>query len=102
MRIKCVHGCKKWSGPLDKSVIVAAALSLGGFAPAFAEEETYANGIKSLFPLGDRFEVVKLSKEKIPFQGVGGIVARPKLAIELGDAFLDTRLTYRLPGILQS
>jgi hypothetical protein len=101
MRIKCVHGCKKWSGPLVKSVIVAAALSLGGIAPAFAEEETYANGIKSLFPLGDRFEVVKLSKEKIPFQGVGEIVARPKLAIELGDAFLDTgnlNAGFEMPG----
>ncbi|MBT4702059.1 MAG: hypothetical protein HOB79_13400 [Rhodospirillaceae bacterium] len=106
--MKCVHERKDQSVSFVKGAILAAALSLGAASTAFAgggsgkspsvdgapdffpESNTSTKGLRSLFPLGDRFEVIKLSTEKTPFQGVGENPARPKLAIELGDPFLDT------------
>jgi hypothetical protein len=106
--MKCVHERNIQSISLVKVAVLTVALSLGGVATAlaggaggkspsvdgapdfFPESKEPARGLDSLFPLGDRFEVIKLSTEKTPFQGVGEIPDRPKLAIELGDPFLDT------------
>lgn len=106
--MKCVHERNNRSVSFVKGAVLAVALSLGsasvvlaggggGKSPSvdgapdfFPEKKEPARGLDSLFPLGDRFEVIKLSTEYIPFQGVGVIPARPKLAIELGDPFLDT------------
>jgi hypothetical protein len=66
------------------AMVVAMALS----APSSAwSAEGYGGG---LFPLGDRTPPAKYSDKPLPFKSIGDLPARPGLAIELGDPFLDT------------
>jgi len=80
-------------------LVFAVAVALFVARPVSAEEsEGYFFG---LFPLGDKFEVIKLSDKPVPFKGPGLIPDRPELMIEMGDPFLDTGnlgAGFELPG----
>ncbi len=62
---------------------------LGTAAPsaAVAKEDHWYD---SFWPIGEKVEVEALREEYVPFKGLGEIPGRPALAVEIGDAFLDT------------
>ena len=68
-------------GAIAGAFVVAACLVVGAGGPAAAQ---------SLFPLGDKIELERLSDEPVPFKSIGEIPQRPALFLELGDPFLDT------------
>ena len=74
-----------------------------GAATAKAQKDAYGEGsgdrkwYSAFWPLGDRVEVKALKDEYVPFQTettdpktIGQLPDRPKLAVELGNGFLDT------------
>lgn len=55
----------------------------------------------SIFPLGEKQEINRLSDQPAPFLGKGVVPERPNLLLELGDPFLDTGALFKgfeLPG----
>jgi hypothetical protein len=68
-------------GAFGGAFLVATYLIVGAGASAAAQ---------SLFPLGDKIEVQRLSDEPIPLKSIGEIPQRPALFLELGDLFLGT------------
>lgn len=79
-------------------LIAAALVSALGLPSAFASsaQKYEAKSHSSFWPLGDKVEVEALKDYYVPFKSVnpgkehGDLPARPKLLIEMGDAFLGT------------
>ena len=60
-------------------------------ARAASEEKQGGHWYSFFWPLGEHVPVEALKEEYVPFQGEGEIPYRPKLHMELGDGFLETR-----------
>ena len=72
--------------------VLAMAVTMAVSASSSAwSAEGYGNGYGGgLFPLGERTPSAKYPDKPLPYKTIGDIPARPGLAIELGDPFLDT------------
>ncbi len=81
------------AGPAPKSAMAAPKTQQDPYGDAGTDRKWYS----AFWPLGDRVEVKALKDEYVPFQtettdpkSVGRLPDRPKLAVELGNGFLDT------------
>jgi hypothetical protein len=59
-------------------------------APLVSAPAWSADSYGGIFPLGERTPSAKFPEEPIPFKTLKDIPARPGLALEIGDPFLDT------------
>jgi len=72
------------------SVVTLVAVSLLGSTAYASDDEQGGHWYDWFWPLGAPAPVEALKHEYVPFKGLGEIPDRPKLMIELGDAFLGT------------
>ena len=72
------------------SVVVLVAVSLLGSTAHASDDKQGGHWYDWFWPLGAPAPVQALKHEYVPFKGRGEIPDRPKLMIELGDAFLGT------------
>ena len=81
------------AGPEQQKRMAAPKAPEKKYGDPYADRKWYS----SFWPLGDKVEVKALKDEYVPFQTektdpkeVGQLPSRPKLAVELGNGFLDT------------
>jgi hypothetical protein len=84
--LRCVAGSICQTTPAILAFFVAFVIAGVGPANASGEGAWY----DFFWPLGEPVHVEALKEEYIPFKSLGDIPARPGLALELGDPFLDT------------